>query len=105
MNYHNTLSLYELVAEVTNQMLMAAKQQDWEKLTELEGSCSNYVEQLKTLEEDEPLTGDARARKLASIKQILADDREIRNLVSPWMFNAMLNSNHTENKLARTYGQ
>ena len=99
MSYINVLTLYESVAEVTSQMLVAAKQQDWDRLSELEGYCGTYVEKLKAFEELEPLTGDAYARKLACIKQILADDRQIRNLMAPWMvkLNSMLNKSHTEN--------
>jgi flagellar protein FliT len=98
MSYINVLTLYESVAEVTSQMLVAAQQQDWDRLGELEGYCGTYVEKLKAFEELEPLTGDAYAKKLACIKQILADDREIRNLMAPWMvkLNTMLNRNHTE---------
>lgn len=98
MSYINVLTLYESVAEVTSQMLVAAKQQDWDRLSELEGYCGTYVEKLKAFEELEPLTGEAYARKLACIKQILADDRQIRNLMAPWMvkLNSMLNKSHTD---------
>ncbi len=106
MAYHNTIALYEAVAGLTKQMLLAAKQQDWDKLTELERSCAQHVETLKIIEDALPLTSDARERKVASIKSILADDREIRNLVSPWMvrLNSMMNSNQTEKKLTSAYG-
>ncbi|HSH71467.1 MAG TPA: flagellar protein FliT [Methylophilaceae bacterium] len=107
MDHHNTIALYEAVAELTNQMLLAAKQQDWDKLAELELSCAQYVEKLKSVEDAVPLPSEARERKVASIKSILADDREIRNLVSPWMvkLNSMINSNQTEKKLTQAYRQ
>jgi len=107
MEHYNTIALYEAVAKLTNQMLLAAKQQDWDKLAELESSCALYVEQLKATEDAAPLPTEARERKVASIKSILADDREIRNLVSPWMvkLNSMINSNQTEKKLTHTYRQ
>ncbi|MFM9835477.1 MAG: flagellar protein FliT [Methylophilaceae bacterium] len=106
MSYINVLSLYESVAEVTSQMLEAAQEQDWDRLRELEDYCGTYVEKLKAFEELEPLTGDAYARKLTCIKKILADDREIRNLMAPWMvkLNAMLNRNHARNTTPRSYG-
>ena len=98
MSYLNVLSLYESVAEITSHMLLAAQEQDWDKLSELEGYCAQYVEKLKLHEQLEPLTGDAQAKKLACIKRILADDREIRNLMAPWMvkLNSMLNNNRAE---------
>jgi flagellar protein FliT len=107
MSYINVLSLYESVAEVTSQMLVAAQEQDWDKLAELEDYCGTYVEKLKAFEELEPLTGEAYARKLACIKQILADDREIRNLMAPWMvkLNAMLNGKYASQPSSSAYGQ
>lgn len=105
MSYINVLSLYESVAEVTSQMLLAAQQQDWDRLGELEGYCGTYVEKLKNFEDIEPLTGEAYARKLACIKQILADDREIRNLMAPWMvkLNSMLNRSRAESIPSQAY--
>jgi flagellar protein FliT len=32
-----------------------------------------------------PLKGDARARKIELLKQILANDRAIRDVTEPWM--------------------
>lgn len=105
MEYQNTIALYEAVAELTNQMLLAAKRQDWDKLTELERICAQHIESLKIIKDALPLPSDARERKVASIKSILADDREIRNLVSPWMvrLNLMINSGQMESKLKRIY--
>ncbi len=93
MQYENICSLYESVAELTNQMLLAAKNQDWDQLSELEISCANYNEQIRDYADLEPLSREAQARKLKSIKLILANDREIRNLMAPWMMklNSMLN--------------
>lgn len=107
MEQPNTIAIYETVAKLTNQMLLAAKQQDWDKLAELEMCCAEQVENLKNVEDSLPLAREARERKVASIKSILADDREIRNLVSPWMvrLNTLINSYHTESKLTRAYLQ
>jgi flagellar protein FliT len=99
MSYENVCSLYESVAEVTNQMLQAAQNQDWDMLSELEVTCTDYVEQIRDYDELQPEDGDAYKRKLKSIKQILANDREIRNLMAPWMFklNNMLSSGSKNN--------
>lgn len=107
MEHHNSIALCEAVAELTNQMLLAAREQDWDRLTDLEGSCAQYIEQLKIMKDALPLSSEAQKRKVASIKRILADDREIRNLVSPWMarLSVMINSSQTEKKLTRAYGQ
>jgi len=99
MSYENVCSLYESVAEVTNQMLKAAQNQDWDELSELEVTCADYVEQIRDYDEVQPEDGDAYKRKLKSIKQILANDREIRNLMAPWMLklNNMLSSGSKNN--------
>lgn len=102
----NTVTLYEEVALITKRMLVAAQAQDWEKLSTLEDQCGEYVEKLKAFDTEPPLTGDAYKRKLASIKSILADDREIRDLVAPWMvkLNAMISTQKVENRLSASYG-
>lgn len=99
MSYENVCSLYESVAEVTNQMLKAAQAQDWDTLSELEVTCADFVEQIRDYDEVTPAAGDAYTRKLKSIKLILANDREIRNLMAPWMLklNSMLNANSKSN--------
>lgn len=99
----DTIVLYEVVAELTKKMLQAAKQQDWDTLAGLEASCADYVATLKNSESTTALPNDIRARKLASIKSILADDRELRNIVSPWMvrINSMMSGLNMENKMTR----
>lgn len=107
MEHQDTIVIYEAVAELTKQMLLAAKQQDWDTLAELEAHCAQQVAKLKLTESALPLPSDVRARKLTSIKSILANDREIRNIVSPWMvrLNSLVSSLHMENKLTRVYNQ
>lgn len=107
MSQHNTIIIYENVAGITKQMLQAAKQQDWDELVILEASCAEQIAKLKVVEDALPLSRDVRERKLASIKSILADDREIRNIVSPWMerLTSLMSSLHMEGKLTRTYTQ
>ena len=85
MNYHPVLSLYEAVAETTTQMLAAARCRDWKRLAELEAACAEYAVMIAVQAADNPLSSHELEKKIASIKKILADDREIRNLVEPWM--------------------
>ncbi|PKO46946.1 MAG: flagellar protein FliT [Betaproteobacteria bacterium HGW-Betaproteobacteria-22] len=107
MEYQDTVVLYESVASIMQQMLHAARMQDWDRLTELEKHCAQHIATLKTLDDHRPLPRDALKRKVASIKSILADDREIRHLVSPWMarLNAMMQGSYaSEQRLMRAYG-
>ncbi|MEE9330681.1 MAG: flagellar protein FliT [Methylophilaceae bacterium] len=103
MSNENVCSLYESVAEVTSQMLSAAQRQDWDELAELEVTCADYVEQIRDYDEVQPAAGEAYKHKLQSIKLILANDREIRNLMAPWMLklNNMLNSGSKNNTSVR----
>lgn len=107
MEHQNTLMIYEAIAGLTGQMLAAAQVEDWDKIVELEAGCAKHVEQLKAYGNVLPLTKGASERKAAYIKQILADDLEIRNLVSPRIakLSALINSNQNGKKLKRSYGK
>ena len=85
MQGHPVLTLYEAVAETTAQMLAAARAKDWARLTELEAACAEYTRLIVEQSAASPLSDRELKRKLASIKKILADDREIRELSEPWM--------------------
>ena len=106
MNSHEVIALYETVAVITNQMLAAAKDGDWEQLVVLESRCASHVETLKKDEPPVKLTGEIRTRKVQIITKILADDREIRNIAEPWMakLSQLINSTGSERKLAQAYG-
>lgn len=106
MDSQEIITLYEAVAEITDQMLAAARAGDWDQLTELESRCFNHVQTLKDGEAPVALSGRTRERKVAIIHKILADDREIRNLTEPWMaqLSALINSSSTERKLSNAYG-
>ncbi|MDP3844613.1 MAG: flagellar protein FliT [Oxalobacteraceae bacterium] len=105
MNSDEVLSLYASVADITDQMLSAARAGDWDSVCTLETRCARHVATLKSGESPVALSGAARERKVAMIQKILADDREIRNIAQPWMANlsALMNSAGTEQKLSRAY--
>ncbi|HPX88207.1 MAG TPA: flagellar protein FliT [Methylophilaceae bacterium] len=105
MEQQNTVVLYESVAGIMHRMLDAAKQQEWDALAEMESHCAQMVQMIKVMETASSLTEEELARKLISVKSILANDREIRNIVSPWMakLNAMMHSNQMEQKLSQAY--
>ena len=105
MNSEQIISIYEKVSTLTGQMLAAAQTRDWENLAELESHCTSHVATLKQAEPALPLTGELRAKKIRIIHQIMAADREIRNLTEPWMAElaALMNNAGTERKLSRAY--
>lgn len=107
MDNQEIISIYESVADITDQMLAAARTGDWEQLAVLETKCSSQVEILKMNDKPrEPLTPTARAQKTRIIKKILEDDRQIRSITEPWMarLQKLINSTGAERKLAQAYG-
>ena len=106
MTSEDILTVYESVADLTGQMLAAAGSNDWDRLVELEQQCSSKVSTLRASEGAQTLTGPARKRKVELIKKVLADDRRIRDLTTPWMaqLSKLINSNGTQRRLANAYG-
>lgn len=106
MNSFELLNVYEKVAHITTEMLDAARANDWELLAKLEGDCSKQVSTLREFEGPTELPGEMRARKISIIKQILADDRAIREITEPWMQNLanLIKSSGTSRKLSQSYG-
>ena len=105
MAYQNTMDVYDAIEALSNQMLDAAKKEEWDKLTELESICAKHV--LKYYQNVVPLTKDLKAQKKSSIQRILANDSQIRDLVSPKMasLSALIKSTRNGKKLSSTYGE
>lgn len=105
MNEKLALDLYAKISATTSQMLAAAQEQDWDLLCELEKSCSDYTEKLKALNANLSVNQMMQNKKMNYIKDILENDRQIREIVSPWMkrLNGLINHSSTERKLTRAY--
>lgn len=106
MTSQELLSTYEAMEQLTDAMVQAASSGQWERLVELEQSCSAHVRLLQERGGDVPLGAEERERKIALIKKMLDDDRRIRDLTMPWMthLSALINSTATERRLANAYG-
>lgn len=112
----DVIKLYENVADLSTQMLDAARDRDWNRLAELESRCTSQVDilrQQQTLPPARPAgTTDTdmpealRTRKIVLIHKILANDREIRTITEPWMeeLTSLMQRAGTERKLSRAYG-
>jgi flagellar protein FliT len=83
MTSSEVLSMYENIAGLTNQMAAAARMGDLSRLGQLEQQCA--AEARATSTGVPALSGAARMRKIDLLKQILANDREVRDLTDPWM--------------------
>lgn len=106
MNAAQSVAIYEDLLAVTERMLQAARCSDWEELVALEKKCQRLVERLTAAEPREPLSGRLRERKAEIIRQVLACDAEITNIIDPWMkeLQSILSSAGHEKKLQRAYG-
>ena len=110
MNCVEVLDIYQQVASLTAQMLLAAQERDWELLAKLEDDCNSQVSQLKRHETSSDagmtLSLELKQRKIDIIKQILADDRAIREITEPWMteLSKLMSSASTARKLSQSYG-
>jgi flagellar protein FliT len=105
MTGEEMLSTYEALERITGEMLRAASDAEWDRLVELEQSCSTHVSRLR-LGGEVTLNPAGRQRKVDLLKKILDDDRRIRDLTSPWMahLSAMIGNTTTQRRLANAYG-
>lgn len=106
MTGQEVLSEYAAVADLTGQMRAAAEAGDWDQLVLLEQRCTRHVDTLKRCEAAVELNPSGRQAKIDCIRRILADDRRIRDLTTPWMaqLSALINNSGTQRRLANAYG-
>jgi flagellar protein FliT len=85
MTPNDVLAMYENIAGLTNKMVVAARSSDWDGLSILEKQCSQESQSVQAGALP-PLSAAARKRKIDLLKQILANDRTIRDMtVGPVM--------------------
>ncbi len=83
MTSTEVLSMYENIAGLTSKMAVAAQMSDWSSLDRMENQCA--AESVIAMGGVPALEGTARQRKIDLLKQILANDRAIRDVTEPWM--------------------
>ncbi|MGZ3252921.1 MAG: flagellar protein FliT [Burkholderiaceae bacterium] len=84
MTSSDVISTYEYIAKLTSEMVIAARTRNWQALSQLEDECADQTRRIE--ESAAPaLTGAPRLRKFDLLKQILANDRAIREITEPWM--------------------
>jgi flagellar protein FliT len=106
MTTQQVLSTYEAMQSLTAQMVDAASASEWDVLADLERRCAAHVHELKIHADAVPLSGEQRVAKIQIIRQLLDDDRKIRDLTMPWMaqLSAMIGNTRSQNRLVNTYG-
>lgn len=106
MSPQEVVSVYETMVGITERMLDAASASEWDRLAELEQECALYARRLKSNEGAQPLAAQERLRKVDAIRRMLATDRQIRDLTSPWMahLSSLIKGTSTERRVVRAYG-
>jgi flagellar protein FliT len=85
----STLSLYEQMSGLSAEMAVAARENDWDRVSALEGEITRLRNTLLAADPLDrapaPMSDIERRKKADLIKRILADDREVRRHTEPWM--------------------
>lgn len=105
-NQSTVMDCYERIAPLVARMLALARVGNWDALMTLETQFRADIERLKVMDSTDALDQMQLERKHLLLKGILADDAEIRNLISPQMarLGALLGSMHQQQNLQQTYG-
>jgi flagellar protein FliT len=83
MTSNEVLSMYENIAGLTSKMAVAAQAGDWDGFSRMENQCASAAGATET--GVPALAGAPRMRKIDLLKQIMANDRAIRDVTEPWM--------------------
>jgi flagellar protein FliT len=83
MTSNEVLAMYENIAALTGRMAAAARDGDWNGFAQLETQCALQAGAART--GVPALEGEQRKRKIDLLKQIMANDRAVRDVTEPWM--------------------
>jgi flagellar protein FliT len=83
MTSNEVLSMYENIAGLTGKMAVAAQSGDWTGFDSLQAQCAAQASATAT--GVPALDGAKRLRKIDLLKQIMANDRAVRDVTEPWM--------------------
>ena len=83
MTQNEVLAMYENIAGLTGKMAAAATSGDWNGFDSLPGPGAVQAGAAAT--GVPALSGERRLRKIDLLKQIMANDRAIRDVTEPWM--------------------
>ena len=108
----SSLALLEQMSNYSTEMVDAARANDWDRLTHLENQVASLRDRMGTEEAlgfqgraAKRMSEDERAKKVALIRRILNDDKEVRVHTEPWMDSVrqMLSGGTRERKLRSAY--
>jgi flagellar protein FliT len=82
MTSNEVLAMYENIAALSGRMAVAAQDGDFDGLARLETQVSLQASATKS--GVPALEGAQRLRKIDLLKQIMANDRTVRDVTEPW---------------------
>jgi len=82
MTSNEVLAMYENIAALTGRMATAATEGDMDGLARLETQCAIHASAAR--KGVPALEGAQRKRKIDLLKQIMANDRAVRDVTEPW---------------------
>lgn len=82
MTSNEVLDMYENIAALTGRMALAAHDGDFNRLAQLETQCALQASGARA--GVPPLEGAQRKRKIDLLKEIMANDRAVREITEPW---------------------
>jgi flagellar protein FliT len=103
---NQVLATYEKIGRLMARMCATARAADWKQLAVLEKECATLVALLQHSPVSAELTPPQQQRKLELLKQLLADDAEIRRHTEPWMENlkSLIQSTGRKRQISQAYG-
>jgi flagellar protein FliT len=90
------LTTYRALSELTDTMLDAARQDEWDHLAILEQRCQRYVGELMQAPPAQ-MSSDEQRAKIEIIRGILQNDAQIRALTEPRMHELQQRLHSTRN--------
>lgn len=100
------IATYERVAAIMGRMRIAAQSANWNELKTLEAHCAKLVAILQRSPEAAVLSQSEKRRKFELLRQLLADDAEIRRHTEPWMekLKSLIHTTSKTRKVNQAYG-
>ncbi len=97
---------YEAMSAVSARMHVAAKNNDWDEVIRAERECVRIIADLEQLGDLTPTDQTLRERKNRLIREVLANDAEVRSLAEPRLrhLEMLMRGPRNVHKLESTYG-
>lgn len=108
----SSLALLEQMSNYSTEMVDAARANDWDRLSRLERQVASLRDRIGVEEalafpgRPKRMSDEERQKKVALIRRILDDDKEVRVHTEPWMDNVrqLLSGGTRARNVRKAYG-